>query len=113
MSASNSRGSRCRISSISATSRSSVPSTARTWVQAACGSTPTRSATRRTNSSAPNGWQVGDAPVGLYFAIGKRSVELLGGLKDWMGHRSAVILSGLCLVIGVKLLGDGLSGLSP
>jgi hypothetical protein len=53
------------------------------------------------------------APVGLYFAMGKRSVELLGGLKDWMGHHSAVLLSGLCLVIGVKLLGDGLIGLSP
>ena len=52
-------------------------------------------------------------PVGLYFAMGKRSVELLGGLKDWMGHHSAVILSGLCLVIGVKLLGDGLIALSP
>ena len=53
------------------------------------------------------------APVGLYFAIGKRSAELLGGLKDWMGHHSAVMLSGLCLVIGVKLLGDGLIALSP
>jgi hypothetical protein len=53
------------------------------------------------------------APVGLYFAMGKRSMELLGGLKDWMGHHSAVLLSGLCLVIGVKLLGDGLIGLSP
>jgi hypothetical protein len=53
------------------------------------------------------------APVGLYFAMGKRSVELLGGLRDWMGHHSAVLVSGLCLVIGVKLLGDGLSGLSP
>jgi Sap, sulfolipid-1-addressing protein len=53
------------------------------------------------------------APVGLYFAMGKRSGELLGGLEDWMGHHSAVILSGLCLVIGMKLLGDGLSRLSP
>ena len=35
------------------------------------------------------------APVGLYFAMGKRSAELLGGLKDWMGHHSAVMLSGL------------------
>jgi Sap, sulfolipid-1-addressing protein len=47
------------------------------------------------------------APVGLYFAMGKRSAELLGGLKDWMGRHSAIILSGLCLVIGMKLLGDG------
>jgi hypothetical protein len=52
------------------------------------------------------------APLGLYFAMGKRSAELLGRLKDWMGHNNAVILSVLCLVIGMKLLGDALSGLS-
>jgi hypothetical protein len=53
------------------------------------------------------------APLGLYFAMGKRSAELLGRLKDWMGHNNAVILSVLCLVIGMKLLGDALSRLSP
>jgi hypothetical protein len=52
------------------------------------------------------------APLGLYFAMGERSAELLGRLKDWMGHNNAVILSVLCLVIGMKLLGDALSGLS-
>jgi Sap, sulfolipid-1-addressing protein len=52
------------------------------------------------------------APVGIYFAMGKRSAELLGRLKDWMGHNNAVIMAVLCLVIGVKLLGDGLSGLA-
>lgn len=52
------------------------------------------------------------APLGLYFAMGKRSAELLGRLKDWMGHNNAIILSVLCLVIGMKLLGDALSGLS-
>jgi Sap, sulfolipid-1-addressing protein len=50
------------------------------------------------------------APVGIYFAMGKRSAELLGRLKDWMGHNNAVIMSVLCLVIGVKLLGDALTG---
>jgi hypothetical protein len=52
------------------------------------------------------------APVGIYFAMGKRSAELLGRLKGWMGHNNAVIMAVLCLVIGVKLLGDGLSGLA-
>jgi len=52
------------------------------------------------------------APVGIYFAMGKRSADLLGRLKDWMGHNNAVIMAVLCLVIGVKLLGDGLSGLA-
>ena len=52
------------------------------------------------------------APVGIYVAMGKRSAELLGRLKDWMGHNNAVIMAVLCLVIGVKLLGDGLGGLA-
>jgi hypothetical protein len=51
-------------------------------------------------------------PVGIYFAMGKRSAELLGRLKDWMGQHNAVIMAVLCLVIGVKLLGDALTGLS-
>jgi hypothetical protein len=53
------------------------------------------------------------APVILYFAMGKRSAELLGRLKDWMSHNNAVIMAVLCLVIAMKLLGDGLSGLLP
>jgi hypothetical protein len=52
------------------------------------------------------------APVGIYLALGERSAELLGRLKDWMGHHNAVIMAVLCLVIGVKLLGDGLGGLA-
>ena len=48
----------------------------------------------------------------LYFAMGKRSAELLGRLKDWMGHNNAVIMAVLCLVIGAKLIGDALSGLT-
>jgi len=51
------------------------------------------------------------APVLLYFAMGKRSAELLGRLKDWMSHNNAVIMAVLCLVIAMKLVGDGLSGL--
>jgi hypothetical protein len=53
------------------------------------------------------------APVGIYFAMGKRSAELLGRLKDWMSHNNAVIMAVLCLVTAMKLLGDGLSGLLP
>lgn len=52
------------------------------------------------------------APVGIYLGMGKRSAELLGRLKDWMGQHNAVIMAVLCLVIGVKLLGDAISGLS-
>jgi hypothetical protein len=52
------------------------------------------------------------APVVVYFGTGKRSAQLLGGLKDWMTHNYAVIVAVLCLVIAVKLLGDALGGLT-
>ncbi len=52
------------------------------------------------------------APVVIYFAMGDRSQALLAGLKDWMGRNNAVIMSILCLVIGVKLIGDAISGLT-
>jgi hypothetical protein len=51
------------------------------------------------------------APVVVYFAMGERSAELLGRLKDWMAHNNAVIMAVLCLVIGGKLIGDALGGL--
>jgi Kef-type K+ transport system membrane component KefB len=51
------------------------------------------------------------APVVAYFAMGKRSAEPLGRLKDWMALNNAVIMAVLCLVIGVKLVGDALGGL--
>ena len=44
--------------------------------------------------------------------MGKRSAELLGRIKNWMGQHNAVIMAVLCLVIGAKLLGDALSGLT-
>jgi Kef-type K+ transport system membrane component KefB len=51
-------------------------------------------------------------PVGIYFALGKRSADLLARLKDWMGQHNAVIMSVLCLIIGVKLIGDAISALT-
>ena len=51
-------------------------------------------------------------PVGIYFALGPRAEKPLAGLKDWMGEHNAVIMSVLCLVIGVKLIGDAISGLT-
>jgi hypothetical protein len=51
-------------------------------------------------------------PVGIYFAMGSRSEQLLAGLKDWMGQHNAVIMSVLCLVIGFKLIGDAITGLT-
>ena len=51
-------------------------------------------------------------PVGIYFALGPRADKPLVAMKDWMGQNNAVIMSVLCLVIGVKLIGDAISGLT-
>jgi threonine/homoserine/homoserine lactone efflux protein len=51
------------------------------------------------------------APVVLAIAMGDRSRKLLDELKDWMAANNAVIMAVLLLVIGVKLIGDGISGL--
>ncbi|HXL94040.1 MAG TPA: GAP family protein [Streptosporangiaceae bacterium] len=51
-------------------------------------------------------------PVAIYSAMGERSERMLSGLKDWMGQHNAVIMSVLCLIIGVKLIGDAITGLT-
>ena len=51
------------------------------------------------------------APVALYFALGERAAPVLDDLKGWMGANNAAIMAVLCLVIGAKLIGDGISGL--
>jgi threonine/homoserine/homoserine lactone efflux protein len=51
------------------------------------------------------------APVVIYFALGARATKLLDGLKAWMGANNTAIMAVLCLVIGAKLIGDGISGL--
>jgi hypothetical protein len=51
-------------------------------------------------------------PVVIYFVLGERSESMLAKLKDWMGRHNAVIMAVLCLVIGVKLIGDAIGGLT-
>ena len=50
-------------------------------------------------------------PVVIAFSMGDRSDELLGRLKAWMAHNNGVIMAVILLLIGVKLLGDGIAGL--
>jgi threonine/homoserine/homoserine lactone efflux protein len=50
-------------------------------------------------------------PVVIYFAMGDRAAALLDGLRGWMARNNAVIMAVLLLVIGVKLLGDGIGAL--
>jgi threonine/homoserine/homoserine lactone efflux protein len=51
-------------------------------------------------------------PVAIYFGMGERATHLLDELKTWMGAHNAAIMAVLCLVIGAKLVGDGISGLA-
>jgi len=51
------------------------------------------------------------APVVLSVAMGDRSAKLLDELKAWLAAHNAVIMAVLLLVLGVKLIGDGISGL--
>jgi threonine/homoserine/homoserine lactone efflux protein len=50
-------------------------------------------------------------PVAIYFAMGDRAGAVLDDVKGWMGAHNAAIMSALLLVIGAKLIGDGISGL--
>jgi Sap-like sulfolipid-1-addressing protein len=50
-------------------------------------------------------------PVAIYFALGERAARLLDELKTWMGANNAAIMAVLCLIIGAKLIGDGIAGL--
>jgi len=49
-------------------------------------------------------------PVVIYFALGPRAPRLLESLRSWMAHNNAVIMSVLFLVIGAKILGQGIGG---
>jgi threonine/homoserine/homoserine lactone efflux protein len=50
-------------------------------------------------------------PVAIYFGMGRRAVHVLDELKTWMSRHNAAIMAVLCLLIGAKLIGDGISGL--
>jgi threonine/homoserine/homoserine lactone efflux protein len=52
------------------------------------------------------------APVVIYFALGSRAARILDGLKMWMAAHNAAIMAVLLLVLGFKLIGDAISGLS-
>ena len=51
-------------------------------------------------------------PGGDLLRHGQAVCRLLGKLKDWMGQHNAVIMTVLCLIIGVKLIGDAISALT-
>ena len=52
------------------------------------------------------------APVVVSLAMGSRSRAVLDELRDWMARNNATIMAVLLLVIGIKLIGDAISGFS-
>jgi len=50
-------------------------------------------------------------PVVIVYATGDNSTELLDRLKSWLVRYSGVIMAVVLLLIGAKLLGDGIAGL--
>jgi hypothetical protein len=52
------------------------------------------------------------APLVIYFAMGERAASILDGLKTWMAQNNTAVMAVLCLIIGVKLVGDAITGLS-
>lgn len=52
------------------------------------------------------------APLVIYLALGARSANLLDTLRQWMATHNSAIMTVLLLVIGAKLIGDGITTLS-
>ena len=51
------------------------------------------------------------APVVIYLAMGVRAATMLEELKTWMIQNNAVIMAVLLLVLGAKMVGDGITAL--
>ncbi|MBV8953301.1 MAG: GAP family protein [Solirubrobacterales bacterium] len=51
-------------------------------------------------------------PIGVYVFMGNRASRILGRLHEWMARENATIMAVLCLIIGAKLIGDAISGLT-
>lgn len=51
-------------------------------------------------------------PVAIYFLMRDRAAAILEGMRRWMARENATIMAVLCSVIGAKLIGDAVSGLT-
>ena len=49
-------------------------------------------------------------PIAVYFALGERSQPILENVKIWLAHNNAAIMAVIFLVIGAKVLGQGVAG---
>ena len=50
-------------------------------------------------------------PLAIYLGLGARSQRILERLRGWMAAHNTAIMCVLLVVIGLKLLGDGISAL--
>jgi hypothetical protein len=50
-------------------------------------------------------------PLGIYLFLGDRAGAVLDGLKSWLVTNNTAVMAVLVLVIGVKLLGDAITGI--
>ncbi len=50
-------------------------------------------------------------PIFIYFAMRERADGILGDLRETMARNNAAIMAVICLVIGVKLIGDAVTAL--
>jgi hypothetical protein len=50
------------------------------------------------------------APLVIYLAMGDRAFAILQSLRTWLVHNNTTIMAVLLLVLGAKLVGDGISG---
>lgn len=51
-------------------------------------------------------------PFGVYLLAGERATSILGDLRDWMTRENSTIIAVICLLIGVKLIGDAIGALA-
>jgi hypothetical protein len=51
-------------------------------------------------------------PVAAYLLLGERSERLLGRVREWFLRNSSPIMAAILLLIGLKLIGNGIDGLS-
>ena len=49
-------------------------------------------------------------PLVIYFVLGDRSKPVLENLKTWLAHNNAAIMAVIFLIIGAKVLGQGIAG---
>ena len=50
-------------------------------------------------------------PMGIYLSMGERAAPTLERLKTWMATNNTAVMAVLLLIIGVKLIGDGIAGI--